>query len=111
MLKKETEVVIRGLLASDKSVAPEDIEKAIAYLQGRRDEDEDLTHVIRYKDVLKWLKIHSRTLDYYIQRGYLKRVGGFSQLIDFRPVVRAVRAICKCKLQIACTRVRFSLGD
>ena len=33
-------------------------------------------HVIRYKDVLKWLKIHSRTLDYYIQRGYLKRVYG-----------------------------------
>ena len=74
MLKKETEVVIRGLLASDKRVAPEDIEKAIAYLQGRR--DEDLTHVIRYKDVLKWLKIHRRTLDYYIQRGYLKRVYG-----------------------------------
>ena len=74
MLKKETEVVIRGLLASDKSVAPEDIEKAIAYLQGRL--DEDLTHVIRYKDVLKWLKIHRRTLDYYIQRGYLKRVYG-----------------------------------
>ena len=57
-------------------LAPEDIEKAIAYLQGRRDEDEDLTHVIRYKDVLKWLKIHRRTLDYYIQRGYLKRVYG-----------------------------------
>ena len=76
MLKKETEVVIRGLLASDKSVAPEDIEKAIAYLQGRRDEDEDLTHVIRYKDVLKWPKIHRRTLDYYFQRGYLKRVYG-----------------------------------
>ena len=34
MLKKEAEVVIRGLLASDKSVASEDIEKAIAYLQG-----------------------------------------------------------------------------
>ena len=33
-------------------------------------------HVIRYKDVLKWLKIHRRTLDYYIQRGYLKRVYG-----------------------------------
>ena len=49
-------------------LAPKDIEKAIAYLQGRRDEDEDLTHVIRYKDVLKWLKIHRRTLDYYIQR-------------------------------------------
>ena len=60
-------MVIRGLLASDKSVAPEDIEKAIAYLQGRR--DENLTHVIRYKDVLKWLKIHRRTFDYYIQRG------------------------------------------
>ena len=74
MLKKETEVVIRGLLASDKSVAPEDIEKAIAYLQGRR--DEDLTHVIRYKDVLKWLKIHRRTLAYFIQRGFLKRVYG-----------------------------------
>ena len=74
MLKKETEVVIRGLLASDKSVAPEDIEKAIAYLQGSP--DEDLAHVIRYKDVLKWLKIHRRTLDYYIQRGYLKRVYG-----------------------------------
>ena len=63
-------------IASDQSVAPEDIEKAIAYLQGRRDEDEDLTHVIRYKDVLKWLKIHRRTLDDYIQRGYLKRVYG-----------------------------------
>ena len=74
MLKKETEVVIRGFLASDKSVAPEDIEKAIAYLQGRR--DEDLTHVIRYKDVLKWLKIHRRTLDHYLKMGYLKRVYG-----------------------------------
>ena len=35
-----------------------------------------MPHVIRYKDVLKWLKIHRRTLDYYIQRGYLKRVYG-----------------------------------
>ena len=43
---------------------------------GQAGEDEDLTHVIRYKDVLKWLKIHRRTLDYYIQRGYLKRVYG-----------------------------------
>ena len=57
-------------------LAPEDIEKAIAYLQGMRDEDEDLTHVIRYKDVLKWLKIHRRTLDHYLKMGYLKRVYG-----------------------------------
>ena len=26
--------------------------------------------------MLKWLKIHRRTLDDYIQRGYLKRVYG-----------------------------------
>ena len=44
--------------------------------RGQDGGDEDLTHVIRYKDVLKWLKIHRRTLDYYIQRGYLKRVYG-----------------------------------
>ena len=51
MLKKETEVVIRGLLASDKSVAPEDIEKAIAYLQGRRDEDEVMNHLLEHGGV------------------------------------------------------------
>ena len=56
--------------------------------EGRRDEDEDLTHVIRYKDVLKWLKIHRRTLDYYIQRGYLKRVSiGSRQKLTVRPLI------------------------
>ena len=44
--------------------------------RGQDGGDEDLTHVIRYKDVLKWLKIHRRTLDHYLKMGYLKRVYG-----------------------------------
>ena len=61
----------RFCCAARFSVSPEGL-----CWRGQDGGDEDLTHVIRYKDVLKWLKIHRRTLDYYIQRGYLKRVYG-----------------------------------
>ena len=68
--KRSQEAARLGKVASF-SVSPEGL-----CWRGQDGGDEDLTHVIRYKDVLKWLKIHRRTLDYYIQRGYLKRVYG-----------------------------------
>ncbi len=39
-------------------------------------DDEDMIHVVRRKDALSILKVHRRTLDYYIRRGYLQRVWG-----------------------------------
>ena len=68
--KRSQEAARLGKVASF-SVSPEGL-----CWRGQDGGAEDLTHVIRYKDVLKWLKIHRRTLDYYIQRGYLKRVYG-----------------------------------
>jgi len=74
-MKAQTEAALRGLLGMDEEIAKENIEKAIAYLRGERTDDE-LVHVIKYKDVLSLLHCHRRTLEYYIAKGYLTRVYG-----------------------------------
>jgi len=74
-MKPQTENALRSLLAIDDELSTSNIEKAIAYLRGERTDDQ-LVHVIKYKDVLSLLHCHRRTLEYYIAKGYLTRVYG-----------------------------------
>ena len=63
-------------LSMDASVDKSALERAIHILRGSPDSEEDMMHVVRRKDALKILKVHRRTLDYYISCGYLQRVFG-----------------------------------
>ena len=75
-MKIETENAVRSILSLDPEVSQENLEKAIHILWGRVESGDDLVHVLRYKEVTGLLHIHRRTLEYYINRGYLDRVYG-----------------------------------
>ena len=75
-MKVETEQMIRSMAKMDGEVNPNDLERAINIMRGVKDDNQNLVHVIRRKDAARMLGVHRRTLDYYIQRGYLKRVYG-----------------------------------
>lgn len=74
-MKTETENAVRSILSIDDSLDKMAIERAIHILRGSP-EEEDMPRVVRCKDAIKILKIHRRTLDYYVKKGYLKRVFG-----------------------------------
>ena len=63
----------------DAEVVKADMDRAINILNGKHEDDDDLVHVIRRKDAMKWLGVHRRTLDYYLKMGYLDRVYGGGQ--------------------------------
>lgn len=77
-MKTETETLIRNVIALDPEIAADDIEKALNILRGKNEANTEveLVQVLRYKDVIALLKIHRRTLEYYIEQGYLDRVYG-----------------------------------
>ena len=75
-MKVETDQMIRSMAKMDGEVNPNDLERAINIMRGVKDDNQNLVHVIRRKDAARMLGVHRRTLDYYIQRGYLKRVYG-----------------------------------
>lgn len=77
-MKTQTETAVRNILEMDDEVVKQDIERAIDVLRGKKDETgtEGLVQVLRRKDVMNLLRIHRRTLDYYIDMGYLDRVYG-----------------------------------
>lgn len=75
-MKAQTELAIRKLLSLDGEIPQDDIERATSILSGCPDRHEDLVHVLRYKDVMKMLKITREGLKYYIRKGYLVRVFG-----------------------------------
>lgn len=75
-MKIETENAIRSIINMDPTVDKGCLERAIHILKACPEDDEDIPHVLRCKDALKILKIHRRTLDYYIKRGYIQRVYG-----------------------------------
>ena len=45
-------------------------------MRGKVVTNDDLVHVLRYKEVMDLLHVHRRTLEYYIDKGYLDRVYG-----------------------------------
>ena len=75
-MKIETENAVRSILSLDPEVSQENLEKAIHILWGRVESEDDLVHVLRYKEVMNLLHVHRRTLEYYIDKGYLDRVYG-----------------------------------
>ena len=78
-MKPETETAIRSIVSMDAEVTKEMLERAVDILRGKADSDEELVRVLRYKEVIDLLHIHRRTLDYYIEKGYLDRVYGRKQ--------------------------------
>ena len=70
-----TEAAIRCIVASDEDLKPESIEFAISCLKG----ETNLNEVFSRHEVMALLNIHRRTLDYYLDRGYLERVYGGGQ--------------------------------
>ena len=75
-MKAETETLLRNIISLDPEITKENAEKAIDVLRGKVETEDDLVHVMRYKDVCELLHVHPRTLEYYINRGYLDRVYG-----------------------------------
>ena len=75
-MKPETETLLRNIISLDPEITKENAEKAIDIMRGKVVTDDDLVHVLRYKEVMDLLHVHRRTLEYYIDRGYLDRVYG-----------------------------------
>ena len=75
-MKTQTEMAVRGVLAMDDEIKPENIERALDVLRGKVESNEDLDHVLRRKEVEELLHVHRRTIDYYLDNGYLQRVYG-----------------------------------
>lgn len=75
-MKSETETLLRNIISLDSEITKENAEKAIDIMRGKVVTDDDLVHVLRYKEVMDLLHVHRRTLEYYIDRGYLDRVYG-----------------------------------
>lgn len=75
-MKPQTEAALRNIASMDPSVRPEDIEKAIRFLNGETDGVKEEIEVIKRKDVMELLRIKRRTLDNYLERGLMDRVYG-----------------------------------
>ena len=78
-MKDQTEAAIRNIASIDGEISKEMLEQAIDILRGEMAGRNDLVHVMKRKDVMKHLGIHRRTLDYYLEKGYLERVYGGGQ--------------------------------
>ena len=75
-MKDQTEAAIRSVASIDDEITKEMLDQAIDILRGEMAGRNDLVHVMKRKDVMKHLKIHRRTFDYYLKMGYLKRMYG-----------------------------------
>ena len=75
-MKSETETLLRNIISLDAEITKENAERAIDIMRGKVVTEDDLVHVLRYKEVMDLLHVHRRTLEYYIARGYLDRVYG-----------------------------------
>ena len=75
-MKLLTEKTMRQALAMDGEVSAEDVERAIAILNGCPETHHDLVRVLRYDEVMKRLNVTREGLKYYIRMGYLDRVFG-----------------------------------
>ena len=75
-MKTETENALRTIAQLDQEIKKDDLERAIRFLKGASGDQEPVIAVMKRKDVMDLLKIHRRTLDYYLEKGYLDRVYG-----------------------------------
>lgn len=75
-MKKKTEDSIRRLISSDPTILAEFVEPAMAILNGTPVTRDCRTQVLTRREVMKRLRIHRRTLDYYLANGHMDRVYG-----------------------------------
>ena len=75
-MRMETENAVRSIVMIDPEITKDMVERAIVILRGQIQSEEDLIHVMKRKDVMKILNVKRRTLDYYLEKGYLDRVYG-----------------------------------
>lgn len=73
-MKASTEQTVRAIVGTDSEVDPSLVEGALNLLHGRKDEDAELTSVIRIKDVCTLLGRSQTSVQKYIKRGLLQRV-------------------------------------
>lgn len=75
----QTENIIRNVASLDPEIPPERLEQALSVLRGGSDFNGVIDHVLRRKEVEEILHVHRRTIDYYLEKGYLRRVYGGGQ--------------------------------
>ena len=75
-MRKKTEQAIRKIIDTDPTILPESIEPSIAILNGVPVTKDCRAQILTRREVMKRLKIHRRTLDYYLAQGHLDRVFG-----------------------------------
>ena len=72
-MKTEIHKLVTMLAAKDPSIKPENLEKALAFLNRKEDPIHDPYRVIPYKDVVRMLGMKRLSIEILIQRGYLER--------------------------------------
>ena len=75
-MKPETENAIRSMVQMDSEITRDMLERAIVVLRGGVQDEEDMIHVMKRREVMDLLNVKRRTLDYYLKMGYLERVYG-----------------------------------
>jgi len=75
----QTENAIRSIATLDNDITPTALEHALQILNGAVDCDGVRDQVLRRKEVEQILHVHRRTIDYYLDKGYLVRIYGGGQ--------------------------------
>ena len=72
-MKIEVYNLITDLAAKDPSIKPENLKKALGFLNRKEDPMQDPYRVILYKDVMRMLGMARLSIEKLIERGYLER--------------------------------------
>ena len=72
-MRSEVYALITDLAARDPSIRPENLKKALGYLNRREDPMHDPYRVIPYKDIMRMLGVTRLAIEKLIERGYLER--------------------------------------
>lgn len=72
-MKEQTEIMLRSAMSMDPDISPQTAVEVINHLRG---EAIKLDTVMKRKDVMRLLRIRSRTVDNYVAKGFLEKVYG-----------------------------------
>lgn len=78
-MNRKTELALRSIANVDPEIDPLNLERAIGYLYGRPLVKHDIVRIIRYKEACEILGVSYGHLQYFIERGYLKKVYGIGK--------------------------------
>ena len=76
-MKTQTELAIRSIAGMDEEVTKDLLDKAILVLKNEVEKVvHPIYHVLRFREVEELLHVKPRTINYYVNQGYLDRVYG-----------------------------------